>query len=278
MMKSAMLKKLMARVVIAALLIGGAGFDTWYMPAADAQFAGQSLFARAASSGTANAQTITLDNVLSLSDLRGETVSWIVGTGLTNTGAATLNIDTLGAVAIERMNGGSLVALAGGEMPAGKMVQAAYDGTELILLTNYAAGVPAGQVAYFDNASCPSGWSPANGTNNTVNVVGQFIRSLNTAGTGFDPNRTLASAQSNSVQALGWSGSVTGNVSYNTNPAYVGTTNSPAGVDSGPSLAGNIVSLSSSNFSWSGSVSGSVTGTGTETRPQNVALLACQKN
>lgn len=233
------------------------------------------------SAGTANAQTITIANVGTMSDLLGVTISWKVGSGLTNTGATTLaisnGVDTVATENVDRMNSGALAALSGGEMPAGLLMQATWDGTEFVLITNYATGTPTGQVAYFDQSSCPPGWHKADGTGGTVNAVGQFIRSLNTGSTGFDPNRTLASAQANSVQALTWSGNVTGTVSISQSPAYIGTTNSPAGVDSGPSLAGNITDLNG-KISWAGSVSGTVGGTGTETRPQNVALLTCQAN
>lgn len=270
-------RKIGFHAVVAAALIGG-----FFVCPAQAQFYGQATFA-GTSGGTANAQIVTLANVQSMADLRGVTISWVVGTGLTDTGATTVSVNSLTAVAVERMADGTLAALAGGEMPATKMVQATYDGTEFILLTNYAAGVAPGQVAYFDLSSCPAGWSAANGSGGTVNVVGQFIRSLNTGGSGFDPSRTLASAQSDSVRQPGFSGTVTipsmvvGGIGVTfgaPNAGGIGLLNEGSGVSTvtTPSTSGVSVTGSITNTGPGGS------GNGVETRPQNVALLACQAN
>ena len=53
---------------------------------------------------------------------------------------------------------------------------------------------PTGQVAYFQLANCPSGWEPADGTNSTVALRGEFIRGWDN-GRGVDPGRILASWQ-----------------------------------------------------------------------------------
>lgn len=245
-----------------------------------AEFAQQGTYG-GVSGGTANAQTISIPNVASLSQLRGVTISFTVGAGLTDTGPATLQVNSISAVNIDRMNSGALAALSGGEMPAGKMMQAFFDGTEFVLLTNYATGTPIGQVAYFDQSTCPAGWIPANGSGGTANVTGQFIRALNTGATGIDPNRTLASIETQSVQALGWSGSASTSMSSVTGGLYVGAfvlsyQTSGSGAQGASTNQGSSRTLQTSDFSLSTSVSGSVTGTGTETRPQNVALLACQ--
>src|SRR5690348_2228206 len=105
------------------------------------------------------------------------------------------------------------MALGGAEMPAGKLVKVTFDGTEFMLDTDYTGGAPAFKVGYFDLSSCPAGWSPANGSGGTVNVTGQFIRALNTGGSGIDSGRTLASIETQSVQALGWSGSASTSMS-----------------------------------------------------------------
>jgi hypothetical protein len=122
---------------------------------------------------------------------------------------------------------------------------------------------PSGTIAYFDLSSCPSGWAAADGTGSTVNVVGQFIRSLNTSGSGYDPDRTLASAQSDSVQPLGVG--VASSLYVGSTTAYYGTATGGS-----PLIPQTAQALIAANFS--------ITGTGSETRPQNVALLACQKS
>lgn len=239
------------------------------------------------SAGTANAQTITIANVGTMSDLLGVTISWKVGSGLTNTGATTLaisnGVSTVATENVDRMNSGSLAALSGGEMPTGLLMQATWDGTEFVLITNYATGTPTGQVAYFDQSSCPPGWHAADGTGGTVNVVGQFIRSLNTGASGFDPSRTLASAQADSIRQPGLS--ITAHVPQMTvqgvgfnfwaaNGGANGFANSNGGSGAYTTPQTNIV-IDSGTVTNTGP--GGV-GNGVETRPQNVALLACQAN
>jgi len=53
-------------------------------------------------------------------------------------------------------------------------------------------GEPSGEVAFFLASTCPTGWNPSDGTNNTVDLRGEFIRGLDN-GRGIDPGRTLAS-------------------------------------------------------------------------------------
>ena len=96
---------------------------------ASAQFADQATWAGTAG-GTANALTLTVPNYtvaragivlrfLPLSD---------------NTGATTVNVSGLGAVNLQKPSNGGIIALAGGELRAGVMAEAAYDGTRYVLL------------------------------------------------------------------------------------------------------------------------------------------------
>jgi len=66
----------------------------------------------ATSGGTANAQTLTLAPVLPAYKA-GQIISFIAGSGLTNTGAATMNVNTLGARSIYKPFGPSLELVAG---------------------------------------------------------------------------------------------------------------------------------------------------------------------
>ncbi|MEJ0050589.1 MAG: hypothetical protein WDN02_05185 [Methylovirgula sp.] len=106
--------------------------------------AGQSSFAVGPSAGTVAAQTITVSSVTSMSDVTGTDIAWVVGTGLTDTGPTTISVNGLTAVPVDRMNSGALMPLGGGEMPAGKMVRAFFDGTELVLETDYTGSDPVG--------------------------------------------------------------------------------------------------------------------------------------
>lgn len=82
----------------------------------------------ATSGGTANAQTLTY-TVAPTAYVAGDTYTFFVGANLTNTGATTLNVNALGAVAVQK--GGS--ALIGGELVAGTLATVVYDGTHFQL-------------------------------------------------------------------------------------------------------------------------------------------------
>jgi Repeat of unknown function (DUF5907) len=51
-----------------------------------------------------------------------------------NTGPATLNVSGLGAIQLTKLSGSSLVALAAGDMPVNRLLQACYDGTNFQLM------------------------------------------------------------------------------------------------------------------------------------------------
>jgi len=78
------------------------------------------------SAGTANAQTLTTNTGLTAL-ATGNTVIFKVGSGLSNTAAATLNVDGLGAKALRQFTAGGEVALSGGELQAGQRYIATYD-------------------------------------------------------------------------------------------------------------------------------------------------------
>jgi hypothetical protein len=81
--------------------------------------------------GTANALTVTLAPVpASLASLVGAPIR--VRTSAANTGAATLNVNGLGAVPIVKFGE---VALTGGEIPANAIVELVYNGTSFQLFT-----------------------------------------------------------------------------------------------------------------------------------------------
>ena len=79
-----------------------------------------------ASGGAANAQTLTY-GAAPAGYFQGQRFCFIAGFG--NTGAATLNVNGIGARAIQL----AAAALTGGEIVAGQMVTVAYDGTQLLI-------------------------------------------------------------------------------------------------------------------------------------------------
>jgi len=82
------------------------------------------------SAGSANAQTVAL---ASYTLTTGRLVTFPVGTGLTNTGAATLNIQGTGAKSVVRAPDSA--ALVGGEFLAGTNATVYYDGTNYVKLS-----------------------------------------------------------------------------------------------------------------------------------------------
>lgn len=83
------------------------------------------------SGGSANAQTITLSPAIT-GYVSGMTVRFKAG--FTNTGSATLNVNSVGAVTITKLDGR---ALSTGEIIANQIIEVTYDGTNF-LLTNKA--------------------------------------------------------------------------------------------------------------------------------------------
>lgn len=89
------------------------------------------------SGGAANAQTIAATTPIGFTLVAGK---WVVfQAGFTNTGAATLNVNTTGVTAINRLGRAGPEALVGGEIVSGNTVVALYDGTRFVLI-NYPTG------------------------------------------------------------------------------------------------------------------------------------------
>jgi microcystin-dependent protein len=91
---------------------------------------------------------------------KGNQVWWIAGGS--NTGAATLNVNSTGAKAVVRQNiVNGYAELVGGEIQAATLNGAAYDGTQYVLLTNYNPGVP-GSLMDWAGSACPTGYGTTN--------------------------------------------------------------------------------------------------------------------
>jgi hypothetical protein len=95
-----------------------------------------SQFAGVTTTGTANAQVISSTTPSGFSLTPGYVVTTTVGAGLNNTGAATLNVDTTGVIAINKVSGGSNVPLSGGELTAGSFLSFIYTGSVWLLQAN----------------------------------------------------------------------------------------------------------------------------------------------
>jgi len=138
------------------------------------------------------------------------------------------------------------------------------------------AGAPSGSYSYFNNTSCPTGWTLANGTNGTLDLRGEFIRGWD-AGRGLDPasGRNVGSIQGGDLLAHSHSGR-TDTGGKHRHPFHT------AGRGSGSTTASNegVTDQRTKYTYYSGSHSHtlSINSTGgAENRPRNVAMLACMK-
>lgn len=95
-------------------------------------YGGTPWFIGGTSTGSANAQVVSVVTPSSFTLATGNTV-WFIA-GYTNTGAATLNVNGTGATNLYKNTQSGVAALAGGELIVGNSYQAAYDGTELLLI------------------------------------------------------------------------------------------------------------------------------------------------
>lgn len=112
-----------------------------------------------------------------------------------------------------------------------------------------------GQYAYFNSWTCPAGWVEANGANGTVDLRGTFIRSLD-KGRGMDsdaPWRAAGSYQGDQLRSHNHS--IAGMADSGGHGSWIESTNKSSQITT----------------QWTGSAGGS------ETRPKNIALLACMK-
>ena len=123
-----------------------------------AQFAEQASWA-GTGGGTGAAQTITLNNVLTLADILGVNIKWIPSNG--NAGATTLNVNGIGAQPVQRVTPAGMAALGGGKLVAGHVAIAMWNGT-VFDLQNSAAPDPPGHVMDYAGSSCPIGWAAGN--------------------------------------------------------------------------------------------------------------------
>ncbi len=138
-------------------------------------------------------------------------------------------------------------------------------------------GVPAGAVMAFNLASCPAGWVLSDGSNGTRDLRGMFVRGFGTSTDGtasgaFGQKQNDAFASHNHSATVSTGGAHTH--SYVTFTAS--GVDAAAGTNDSNNEGSNTVQTGSSG-NHSHTVTISNTG-GTETRPDNVALLYCQKS
>ena len=138
------MKKLFAAALAAVLLASTAP--------AKAQLSAKQTWGGTAG-GSANAQTLSIDNLSQISDLLGVPIRFVPFA--VNTGAATININGYGNSPILKMTPNGLAALTGGEIGGASAgaVEMFWDGSEFVLIGNYNPSV----APYCTSTACPIG-------------------------------------------------------------------------------------------------------------------------
>jgi len=248
---------------------------------------GAGILDAAVDSGSVNTLVVTLPTPLTAHVPR---MPIYVQVANTNTGACTINVSGIGALALQKSSSSGPVDLVAGDLQAGAIVIVAYDGTRYLLLTMPAGSdaatlqgqsasmlVPPGAIMAFGQAACPAGWTGAIGntllrtgqyaqlfaawgtiygagdgstTFGTPDLRGEFLRGVD-GGRGVDPGRTIGSWQADMFKSHSHTGTYGGSVS--------------ATPDTG--------------FYFVSSFGGATTGStgGSETRPRNIAVNYCIK-
>jgi len=132
-----------------------------------------------------------------------------------------------------------------------------------------------GQYSFFMAAVCPDGWVRADGSNGTVDLRGAFIRSLD-AGRGLDPGRALGSFQDSENKAHSHVGRTDEAGRHRHQTQITRWTGKPGMDDDKEEF-----SLESGYTDYAGEHTHTLTtdpSGGPESRPVNVALLACMKS
>lgn len=253
----------------------------------------------AVSQATANAYTANLPGITALST---EQLYSFTNATAANTGPATLSISGGAPVSIKKVIDGVKTALAVGDIPTNAAFIAFYDGVDFILLNTNIPNT-AGKISYFARNTAPVGYLKANGATISRTVYatlfaaigttfgvgdgtttfgipdlrGEFLRGWDDA-RGVDAGRAFGSAQAEETKSHAHTASETSAGAHtHTIPANT------SGGSSGATFASSQDSLNPSSFQSTGSA-GAHTHTitvnasgGTETRPRNIAMLACIK-
>lgn len=165
---------------------------------------GTSVYTFGTSTGSANAQVIGTPSPSGFQIVTGRRVTFIAG--FTNNSTTTFNINSTGTIAVYKNTTSGVSVLSGGEIVAGTIVDAWYDGTRYVLLNASPQSlVPTGTLADFTGVDVPSGWFLANGTVFTRTIQSALFAALNRtfAVTTISGSPSLTVADS-SIYQVGW--------------------------------------------------------------------------
>ncbi|MEF2175323.1 MAG: hypothetical protein V3575_02525 [Candidatus Absconditabacteria bacterium] len=131
-------------------------------------------------------------------------------------------------------------------------------------LASSSSSAPSGAVMAFNLATCPAGRKPADGTNGTPDLRGEFIRGLDN-GRGVDVDRELGDYQQHDWKSFNADNVGRNTRSYSHGPVYMGKATD--------SYVGNLFI----GYRANPSASLGIKWDDSEIRPRNVALLYCVK-
>lgn len=231
---------------------------------------------RFAAGGTADAITGTLSPAIA-SYAAGLRVTTTPGGANTVTGP-TLNLNSLGTKTIKkRDSGSSKVALVAGDYNASGPFDFEYDGTDFILLNPVAAaasGVPAGTVIFHSANTAPTGFIKANGAAISRTTYAALFAAIGTAFGVGDGSTTFNVPDLRGEFPRGWddsrgvdSGRAFGSAQAEGLKNHKHAFNTPNGASTGSATWGSFYNEATTMTDVSGG----------ETRPRNIALLACIK-
>jgi hypothetical protein len=175
-----------------------------------------------------------------------------------NTGAATINLNSVGAITIKKAVGGITTDLADNDIRAGQWVDLAYDGTNMQMQST------------LGNAASGSGTVTSSASSQYQTAV--FTSATNVQGAG--PGTSGYGLVSNGASAYPTFQAIVNSMQFDANPALTGVLAWTSGVGLNTSQSGNTVTVATNNAT--SSVQGTVVLTGdfggTATAPQVVGI------
>jgi microcystin-dependent protein len=169
----------------AAVVAAGAFLLTLEPQQPHAQFSAQSNWIPASGvSGSANAVSLSIPNISSLSDITGVPFSFLP-TGANAAGLTTINPSGLGNITLRRASANSsggivMVPVAGGDLSTGVLATVTYDGTQFVHNIPATGTQPVGTVIDVAMTSCPAGFLEANAQAQSSTTYAQLFANIGT--------------------------------------------------------------------------------------------------
>ena len=215
-----------------------------------------------------------------------------------NTGAVTININALGAKAIQSHG----AALTGSEISASSVYEIVFDGTQFQLINPKApVEMPSGMISTFANTSAPSGWLSCDGSAVSRTTYASLFSAISTTYGSGDGSTTftLPDLRGYFVRGYGTNGDGAASGAFATkvadtylNHAHTAGVTDPGHAHSYTYPAATAVRTDALQTAYGQLNTGATTGSnttgisvtvntsstgGTETKPKNIALLYCIK-